>query len=97
LQISPLESSCVVVAHIENYSNSKSLKISTKKSQILSCHSVVANERYVGFTLFGDLALGGKRLDHSVDFQQPSSAEAKVSVELHLSPKLPLTSWRAVG
>jgi len=47
LQNSPLESSCVVVALIENYSISKSLKISPEESQILSCESFVANERYL--------------------------------------------------
>jgi hypothetical protein len=45
MQISPLESSCVVVALIENYSTSKPLKVSPEKSQILSCDTVVANER----------------------------------------------------
>ena len=48
---SPLESGCVVVAHIENYSTSKPLKASPEKSQILSCDILVANERY-GFPLF---------------------------------------------
>jgi len=47
LQNSPLESSCVVVALIENYSTSKPLKFSPEKSQILSCDTVVVNERYV--------------------------------------------------
>jgi hypothetical protein len=47
LQNPPLESSCVVVALIENYSTSKPLKVSPEKSQILSCDTVVANERYV--------------------------------------------------
>ena len=46
MQNSPLESSCVVVALIENYSTSKPLKISPEKSHILSCGTVVANERY---------------------------------------------------
>jgi hypothetical protein len=46
LQNSPLESSCVVVALIENYSTSKPLKVSPEKSHILSCDTVVANERY---------------------------------------------------
>jgi hypothetical protein len=32
---------------MENYSTSKPLKISPEKSQILSCDTVVANERYV--------------------------------------------------
>ena len=41
-----MESSCVVVALIENYSSSKPLKFSPEKSQILSCDSLVANERY---------------------------------------------------
>jgi hypothetical protein len=44
--ISPLESSCIVVALIENYSTSKLLKGSPEKSQILSCDSVVAFEQY---------------------------------------------------
>jgi hypothetical protein len=48
LQNSPLESSCVVVALIENFSTSKHLNVSPEKSQILSCDNVVANERYVG-------------------------------------------------
>jgi len=47
LQNSPLESSCVVVALIANYSTSKPLKVSPEKSQILSCDTVVANERYI--------------------------------------------------
>jgi len=47
LQNSPLESSCVVVALIENYSSSKPLKVSPEKSHILSCDTIVANERYV--------------------------------------------------
>jgi hypothetical protein len=45
LQNSPLESSRVVVALIENYSTSKPLKVSPEKSQILNCYTVVANER----------------------------------------------------
>jgi hypothetical protein len=45
LQNSPLEGSCVVVALIENYSTSKPLNLSPEKSQILSCDTVVANER----------------------------------------------------
>jgi hypothetical protein len=47
VQNSLLESSCVIIALIENYSTSKSLKVSPEKSQILSCETVVANERYV--------------------------------------------------
>jgi hypothetical protein len=47
LQNSPLESSCVVVALTENYSTSNPLKVSLKKSVILSCDTVVANERYL--------------------------------------------------
>ena len=35
-----------IVALIENYSTSKPLKVSPEKPQILSCDSVVANERY---------------------------------------------------
>jgi hypothetical protein len=45
LQNSPLESSCVVVALIKNYGTSNPLKSSPEKSQILSCDTVVANER----------------------------------------------------
>jgi len=41
LQNSPLESSCVVVALTENYSTSKPLKFSPKKSHTLSCDTVV--------------------------------------------------------
>jgi len=47
LQNSPLESSFVFVALTENYSISNPLKFSLEKSQILSCDTVVANERYV--------------------------------------------------
>jgi hypothetical protein len=47
LKNSPLESSCIVVAFIENYSASKPLNVSPEKSQILSCDTFVANERYV--------------------------------------------------
>jgi hypothetical protein len=46
LQNSPLDSSCVVVALIEKCSTSKPLKGSPEKSQVLSCVTVVANERY---------------------------------------------------
>jgi hypothetical protein len=46
LQNWPLESSCVVVTLIENYSTSKFLNFSPEKSQILSCDTFVANERY---------------------------------------------------
>jgi hypothetical protein len=55
LQNSPLESSCVVVALIGNYSTSKPLKISPEKSQILSCDTLVANERNDGNVLFCDV------------------------------------------
>jgi hypothetical protein len=44
LQNSPLESSCVVVARIENYGTSKPLKVSPEKSHILSFDIVVASE-----------------------------------------------------
>jgi hypothetical protein len=47
LQNSPLDSSCVIVALIENYSTSKPLKVSPEKSHILSCDTVAANEQYV--------------------------------------------------
>ena len=43
----PLESSCVVFASTENYNTSKSLHVSPEKSQILSCDTLVAKERYV--------------------------------------------------
>jgi hypothetical protein len=42
-----MESSCVVIALIENYSTSKTLKVSPEKSQILSCDTLVASERDV--------------------------------------------------
>jgi len=42
LQNSPLESSCVVVTLIENYSTSKPLNVFPEKSQILSCDTVVS-------------------------------------------------------
>jgi hypothetical protein len=44
LQNSPLESSCVVVALIENYSTSKPLKVSPEKSQILSFDIAVLSQ-----------------------------------------------------
>ena len=47
LQNSPLESSYVVVALVENYGTSKPLRVSPEKSQILSFDTVVANGRYV--------------------------------------------------
>jgi hypothetical protein len=47
LQNLPLESSCVIVALIENYSTSKPLKVSPEKSHVLSCDTVVAYGRYV--------------------------------------------------
>jgi len=47
LQNSLLNSSFVVVALIENYSTLNPLKVSPEKSHILSCDTVVANERYV--------------------------------------------------
>jgi hypothetical protein len=40
-----MESSCVVVALIENYSTSKLVNVSPEESQILSCDTFVANER----------------------------------------------------
>jgi hypothetical protein len=51
LQTSPLESSCVVVALIENYTTSKPLKVSPEKSYILSCNTVVAIERYANLVV----------------------------------------------
>jgi hypothetical protein len=47
LKNSPLESICVVVALVENYSTSKPLKVSPEKSHVLSCDTVVANERHI--------------------------------------------------
>jgi hypothetical protein len=47
VQNSPLESSCVIVTVIENYSTSKPLKSSPEKSHILSCDTLVANGRYI--------------------------------------------------
>jgi hypothetical protein len=41
LQNSPLESSCVVIAFIENYGTSEPLNVSPEKSQILCCDAVV--------------------------------------------------------
>jgi hypothetical protein len=46
LQNSPLESSCVVVALIENYRTSKPLNVSPEKLEIFICDTVVAIERY---------------------------------------------------
>jgi hypothetical protein len=42
-----MESSHVVVALIEKYSPSKSLKVSPEKSLILGCDTVVGNERHL--------------------------------------------------
>jgi hypothetical protein len=47
LKNTPLESSCVVVALIENYSTSKPLKVSPEKSQIFSCDTLVADELFM--------------------------------------------------
>jgi hypothetical protein len=44
LQNSPLESSRVVVALVENYSTSKRLKVYPEKSQILICDTVVLSQ-----------------------------------------------------
>jgi hypothetical protein len=58
LQNSPLESSFVVVAFIENYSTSNPLKISPEKSQIFSCDTIVTNERFiVHFEIFSHFKL----------------------------------------
>ena len=45
LQNSPLESRCVVVALVENYSTSEPLNLSLEKPHILSCNPLVANDR----------------------------------------------------
>jgi hypothetical protein len=50
------ESSCLFFALTENYSSSKPLNVSPEKSHILSCDTVVANERYV-IHLFNPSAL----------------------------------------
>jgi len=63
LQNSPLESSCVVFTPTENYSTSKPLKASLEKSQILSCDTVVANERCVLGTMFAVLLKSGMNKD----------------------------------
>jgi hypothetical protein len=55
LQNSPLESGCVIVALIENYGISKPLNLSPEKSQILSCDTVVADERNDGNMLLYDV------------------------------------------
>jgi hypothetical protein len=47
---SPLESSCVVVALVENYSASKPLKASPEKSHILSCDTFLLGVRYVSYS-----------------------------------------------
>jgi len=44
LQNSPPDSSCVIVALTEKHSTSKLLKVSLKKSQILSCDTLAANQ-----------------------------------------------------
>jgi hypothetical protein len=46
-----MESNRVFVALIENYSTSKPLNVSPGKSQILSCDTVVADERYADWGL----------------------------------------------
>jgi hypothetical protein len=60
LQNSPLESSIVVVALVKNYSTSKPLNVSPEKSQILSCHTIVANEQNI---------VGGKNINKSCNEQ----------------------------
>jgi hypothetical protein len=50
LQNSPLESSCVVVALVENYSTSKLPNISPEKSQIFNCDNLVANEKHAKYS-----------------------------------------------
>jgi len=55
LQNLPLESSCVVVALIEDYSASKPLKASPEKSQILSCDTLGTNYIYIRFLGFVSL------------------------------------------
>jgi len=60
LQNSPLESSCVIVALIGNYSTSKPLKVCPEKSQILSSDTVVANEQNI---------VGGKNVNKSCNEQ----------------------------
>jgi hypothetical protein len=62
LQNSPLESSCVVVALIKNYSTSKPLKVSPEKSLILCCDAVVANERHVLHVLYKRMSQRHKAL-----------------------------------
>ena len=54
MQNSPLESSCVAVALVENYSTSKPLKVSPEKSVIFSRDTVVVNERYEQGTKFNN-------------------------------------------
>jgi len=73
LQNSPLESSCVVLALIENYITSKYLNLSPEKLQILSCDTVAANERFVKCTrdlatAYFPLALYKKNLIQVVPF-----------------------------
>jgi hypothetical protein len=63
LQNSPLESRCVVVECVENYSTSKLLKAPPEKSQILSCDTLVANERCVLGTMFAVLLKSGVNKD----------------------------------
>jgi hypothetical protein len=52
LQNSPLESSCVVVALVENYSTAKLFKVSAEKSHILGSDTAVANYLYVQITYY---------------------------------------------
>ena len=60
LQNSPLESSCVVVVLIENYSTSKPLKLCPEKSQILSCVTVVPNMKDIFLKFKHNLYIASK-------------------------------------
>jgi hypothetical protein len=61
LQNSPLESSSVVVALIENYSTSKYLNVSPELSQILSCDIIVANEGYDKLKTYKNIFFSGNQ------------------------------------
>ena len=52
---SPLKSSRVVVARIENYSTSRFLKFSPEKAQILSCDTSEVCQPCCAFKLYGEV------------------------------------------
>jgi predicted house-cleaning NTP pyrophosphatase (Maf/HAM1 superfamily) len=90
LQNSPLESSCVVVALTKNYSTSKPLKVPPEKSQILSCDTVVANERNV--THVPKSMQQGPKVTNGSSTSQETSHIKNPKVHYRAHKSLPLVS-----